>query len=421
LNPANPFRRSRRPEAPRRGGRPSFRSNKNFTRPQAPAPPLFESAPFDPSPVDFASLALDVRLARAISDLGFTQTTPVQSAVFPTVAAGEDLIACAQTGTGKTVAFLLPMLQRLLAAPAPRRGHRALILAPTRELAIQIEEDVRSLVRHTRLSGVTVCGGMSMGAQARALRAGVDIVVATPGRLLDHITNGVARFDQLGVLVLDEADRMVDMGFWPDVRRIVETLPAERQTLLFSATTSRDVMKAAKDIMRAPKMMQVGRSGGLASTITHVSHHLPTDAKAGWLDTFLAGTPQHALVFVRTKHRADRLAQTLVARGHRCAPLHANRTQRERHDAVQSFKSGRVRVLVATDIAARGLDVDGIGHVINFEPPPTVDAYVHRVGRTGRAEATGTAVTLVAPEERGAMKAIERALKLQTVPAASVL
>jgi len=420
LNPANPFRRSRRPEAPRRGGRPSFRSKKTFTRPQVPPPPVFESTPFDASPVDFASLGLDARLARAIADLGFTQTTPVQSAVFPTVAAGEDLIACAQTGTGKTVAFLLPTLQRLLAAPAGRRGHRMLVLAPTRELAVQIEDDVRSLVKHARVSGVTVCGGMSMGAQARALRAGVDIVVATPGRLLDHITNGVARFDQLSVLVLDEADRMVDMGFWPDVRRIVETLPAERQTLLFSATTSRDVMKAAKDIMRAPRMMQVGRSGGLASTITHASHHLPTDAKAGWLDTFLAKTPQHALVFVRTRHRADRLVQALAARGHRCAPLHADRTQRERLDAVQGFKSGHVRVLVATDIAARGLDVDGIGHVINFEPPATVDAYVHRVGRTGRAEATGTAVTLVAPEERGAMRAIERALKLQTVPVATL-
>jgi len=248
LNPANPFRRSRLPEALRRGGRPSFRSKKNLSRLQAPPPPVFESAPFDASPVDFATFDLDARLARAITDLGFTQTTPVQSAVFPTVAAGDDLIACAQTGTGKTVAFLLPSLQRLLATPAGRRGHRALILAPTRELAVQIEDDVRSLVKHTRLSGVTVCGGMSMGLQARALRAGVDIVVATPGRLLDHITNGMAKFDQLSVLVLDEADRMVDMGFWPDVRRIVETLPADRQTLLFSATTSHDVMKAAKDI-----------------------------------------------------------------------------------------------------------------------------------------------------------------------------
>ena len=415
MNSATPqFRTGRRQAPSRRGGRPSFQK-KTFSHSQPP-PPVFESAPFDATPVDFASLNLDERLARAITDLGFVQTTPVQSAVFSTVVAGEDLIACAQTGTGKTIAFLLPVLQRLLSgqAGAPRRGTSVMILAPTRELAVQIEDDVRSLVRHTRISGVTVCGGMSMGGQARALRAGVDIVVATPGRLLDHQMNGVARFDTLNVLILDEADRMVDMGFWPDVRRIVEALPAARQTLLFSATTSRDVMKAAKEIMRDPKMMQVGESGGLASSITHVSHHLSTDAKAGWLDTFLSKTPQHALVFVRTKHRADRLVQTLAARGHRCAPLHANRTQGQRLAAVQDFKSGHVRVLVATDIAARGLDVDGIGHVINFEPPATVDAYVHRVGRTGRADATGTAVTLVAPEERGAMRAIERALKLTT-------
>ena len=409
----------RRPEAPRRGGRPSY-PKKNFSQPQAPPPPVFESAPFDSTPVDFATLNLDPRLARAITDLGFVQTTPVQSAVFPTVAAGEDLIACAQTGTGKTVAFLLPVLQRLLTgqANAPRRGTSVMILAPTRELAVQIEDDVRSLVRHTRISGVTVCGGMSMGGQARALRAGVDIVVATPGRLLDHMNHGVAKFDGLNVLVLDEADRMVDMGFWPDVRRIVEALPTDRQTLLFSATTSRDVMKAAKDIMRDPKMMQVGKSGGLASSITHMSHHLPTDAKAGWLDTFLTKTPQHALVFVRTKHRADRLVQTLAARGHRVRRSTPTAPRDSGTPRSQDFKSGRVRVLVATDIAARGLDVDGIGHVINFEPPATVDAYVHRVGRTGRADATGTAVTLVAPEERGAMKAIERALKLTTTSAA---
>jgi ATP-dependent RNA helicase RhlE len=368
--------------------------------------------------VEFSTLNLDPRLARAITDLGFTQTTPVQSAVFPTVAQGGDLIACAQTGTGKTVAFLLPLLQRLLSTPPDgRRGTRVMILAPTRELAVQIEDDVRSLVRHTNISGVTVCGGMSMSGQARALRAGVDIVVATPGRLIDHISRQIGNFDLLEVLVLDEADRMVDMGFWPDVQRIVAALPESRQTLLFSATTSRDVMKAAKDIMRAPKMMQVGRSGGLASSITHISHHLSSDAKTGWVDHFLSKTKQHALVFVRTKHRADRLVQALSANGHLCAPLHANRTQNERYAAVEGFKSGKFRVLVATDIAARGLDVDGIGHVINFEPPATVDAYVHRVGRTGRADASGTAVTLVAPDERGAMKAIERALKLTTTPA----
>ncbi len=379
---------------------------------------MFESAPFNDTPVPFDALGLDARLARAVGDLGFEKTTPVQSAVYPAVAAGDDLVACAQTGTGKTIAFLLPTLQRLLTNPAPaRRTPRALILAPTRELALQIEDDVRSLVRYARFSGVTVCGGMSMGAQARALRDGVDIVVATPGRLIDHINRGGATFDHLEVLVLDEADRMVDMGFWPDVQRIVGVLPEARQTLLFSATTSRDVMKAAKDIMRQPKMMQVGKSGGLAPTITHVSHHIASDAKADWLNSFLARTPQHALVFVRTKHRADRLVQTLASQGHRCVPLHADRSQGQRSAAVEGFKSGRFRVLVATDIAARGLDVDGISHVINFEPPATVDAYVHRVGRTGRAEASGTAVTLIAPDERQTMRAIERALQLKTVPA----
>ncbi|MCC7125142.1 MAG: DEAD/DEAH box helicase [Acidobacteria bacterium] len=379
---------------------------------------MFESAPFNDTPVSFDALGLDARLSRAVSDLGFEKTTPVQSAVFPAIAAGDDLVACAQTGTGKTIAFLLPTLQRLLANQAQaRRTPRLLILAPTRELALQIEDDVRSLVRYARFSGVTVCGGMSMGAQARALRGGVDIVVATPGRLIDHINRGGATFEHLEVLVLDEADRMVDMGFWPDVQRIVGVLPATRQTLLFSATTSRDVMKAAKDIMRDPKMMQVGKSGGLAPTITHVSHHIASDAKAEWLNSFLARTPQHALVFVRTKHRADRLVQTLASHGHRCVPLHADRSQGQRSAAVEGFKTGRFRVLVATDIAARGLDVDGISHVINFEPPSTVDAYVHRVGRTGRAEASGTAVTLIAPDERQTMRAIERALQLKTVPA----
>ncbi len=398
----------------RRGGRPSFRASR--PAPQAPPPPVFESAPHDDTPVAFDTLSLDPRLLRAIGDLGFTQTTPVQSAVFPAVVAGDDLVACAQTGTGKTVAFLLPVLQRLLGtAAATRRSARLMILAPTRELALQISDDTRALTAHARLSGVTVCGGMSMGAQARALRAGVDIVVATPGRLIDHMTNGKVTFGAVEVLVLDEADRMVDMGFWPDVQRIVEQLPADRQTLLFSATTSRDVMKAASSIMRDAKLMQIGRAGGLANTITHVSHHIDGQAKAGWLNRFLTDTPRHALVFVRTKHRADRLAEALAAGGHKCAPLHSDRSQSQREAAVAGFKSGRYRVLVATDIAARGLDVDGIGHVINYEVPSTAETYVHRVGRTGRAEATGTAVTLVAPDERGTMRSIERALKLKIV------
>ena len=355
-------------------------------------------------------------MARAIADLGFTQTTPIQSAVYPAALAGQDLVACAQTGTGKTVAFLLPVLQRLVTSsgrPQGRPQTRLLVLAPTRELAVQIEGDVRSLVRYTGLRGVTVCGGLGIGPQIRAFRAGVDIVVATPGRLMDHIRNGAATFDALEVLVLDEADRMLDMGFWPDVMRIVEELPTARQTLLFSATTSRDVVRAAAQIMKEPKLIQVGRTGGLASAITHVSHTMPSDAKATWLNAFLRSAKGQSLVFVRTKHRADRLATRLSADGHRTATLHANRSQGERMAAVRDFKDGRVTVLVATDIAARGIDVEGIGHVINFEVPPTADAYVHRVGRTGRAQATGTAVTLVAPDEVGTLRSIERSLKLR--------
>jgi ATP-dependent RNA helicase RhlE len=366
--------------------------------------------------VAFSSVNLDARLARAVADLGFTQTTPVQSAVFPAVLSGRDIVGCAQTGTGKTVAFLLPVLQRLLASSGRQAGRpqtRLLVLVPTRELAVQIEGDVQSLARHAGLRGVTVCGGAGMGPQIRGLRAGVDVVVATPGRLLDHIANGAAHFDALSTLVLDEADRMLDMGFWPDVQRILSTLPESRQTLLFSATMSPDVVKAARQIMREPKLIQVGRTGGLAPAITHVSHAMPSEAKATWLNAFLRSAKGRSLVFVRTKHRADRLARKLEADGHRCAPLHANRSHGQRMAAVQDFRSGRVTVLVATDIAARGIDVAAIGHVINFEVPATADAYVHRVGRTGRAKETGTAVTLVAPDEVAGLRSIERSLKLR--------
>jgi ATP-dependent RNA helicase RhlE len=384
-------------------------------------PPVVAAAVITPAPaadatVSFASLPIDERLQRAITTLGFTETTAVQAAVFAPVLAGADVIAGAQTGTGKTIAFLLPMLQRMLSAPG-RTGHtRALILAPTRELAQQIEDDVRGLARHTRLSGVSVYGGVGMRPQARALRDGVDIVVATPGRLLDHIRSGQSRFTQVQMLVLDEADRMLDMGFWPDVQRIVAALPATRQTLLFSATTSSDVVKAAKQLMKDPQSIQIGQATGLSGAITHTKHEVRADQKQSWLDGFLKSTPGHALVFVRTKHRADRITRRLEEAGIRCAPLHGNRSQGQRSAAVESFKAGHVRVLVATDVAARGLDVDDIKHVINFEVPVTSDAYVHRVGRTGRASASGTAVTLVAPEEAGALRALERTLKLRLAP-----
>lgn len=366
-------------------------------------------APHDPTPIDFAGLELDPRLRAGIEDRGFEKTTPVQSAVFPIVFAGGDLIACAETGTGKTAAFLLPLMQRLLASPTT--GTRALVLAPTRELAVQIEDDFTGFAYHTSLTSVAVYGGVDGDIQARALKAGADMVVATPGRLLDHMSCGnVVDFSNVEVLVLDEADRMLDMGFWPDVNRIVSSLPAARQTLLFSATTSADVVKLAEQVMRDPKLIQIGRAGGPARTIAHVAQILPEGEKAGWLGDFLRRNRRPTLVFVRTKRFADRLASMLAGRGIRCAALHADRTQADRTAAVEGFRAGRFNVLVATDIAARGLDIDGIEHVVNYEVPHGADAYVHRAGRTGRAEATGTALTLVAPDELPNLRSIEQSI-----------
>ena len=364
-------------------------------------------------------MPLDPRLRPGIADRGFVRTTPIQSAVFPLVLDGADVIACAQTGTGKTAAFLLPIMTRLLArtpagaSPAGRPRTHVLVLEPTRELAVQIEDDFQGFAYHTPLSGVAVYGGVGADAQAHALRGGADLVVATPGRLLDHLNSGAADFGALDVLVLDEADRMLDMGFWPDVRRIVSTLPAGRQTLLFSATMSRDVTELATQIMRQPKYVQIGQARGPASTITHLAHVVPRDQKTDWLAGFLRRAEEPALVFVRTKRWADRLGQRLTARGIRCASLHADRTQSQRTAAVEGFRGGRYKVLVATDIAARGLDIYGIGHVINYEVPDTADAYVHRVGRTGRAQAAGTALTLVAPEEMPALRSIEQSIDVR--------
>lgn len=356
-----------------------------------------------------------------MEDRSFVRTTPVQSAVFPLVLQRDDVIGCAQTGTGKTAAFLLPIMQRLLASnagangePAPRvQRTRVLVLAPTRELAVQIEDDFQGFAYHTDLSGIAVYGGVPYEAQAHALRNGADLVVATPGRLIDLMNTGTADFADVQVLVLDEADRMLDMGFWPDVKRIVAALPADRQTLLFSATMSEDVTALADQIMRNPKYVQIGESRGPASTITHVARIVPRGEKVAWLAAFLRQSREPALVFVRTKRWAERLGERLAAHGIRCTALHADRSQIQRTAAVEGFRGGRYRVLVATDIAARGLDIDGIAHVINYEVPESPDAYVHRVGRTGRAEATGTALTLVAPEEMPALRLLERSFDLR--------
>jgi ATP-dependent RNA helicase RhlE len=406
-------------------------------------------APTDPVP--FESLNLDPALLLGVRDRHFVQTTPVQSATWSIVSSGDDLVACAQTGTGKTAAFLLPLMQELLqrrAAVPPKPGEkrhtRVLVLAPTRELAVQIEDDFQGFAYHAGLTGIAVYGGVAMQAQEAALRAGVDFVVATPGRLMDHMRAGATDFSALEALVLDEADRMLDMGFWPDVRRIVSSLPSStgkpggeslaiaglsdapaadsatagepvpRQTLLFSATMPDEVLKLAVEIMHEAKYVQVGQRGNPAATITHLAYAVPMQRKVDWLCRFLRQQSSGpTLVFSHTKHGADRLAQRLSAARIRCGILHADRTQVQRMQAVEGFRAGRHKVLVATDIAARGLDIDGIEHVVNFEVPRNRETYVHRVGRAGRADATGTAITLVAPEERRALETLERAFNLK--------
>jgi ATP-dependent RNA helicase RhlE len=371
---------------------------------------------FDPAPINFDNLSLDVRLLSGIRDLGWTDTRPVQSGVIPLALSGADVIACAETGTGKTAAFLVPILQRFLAKDAPDRapGTRALVLAPTRELAVQIEDQVQGLTYHTTVSSVAVYGGVPMDQQERALKAGVDIVVATPGRLMDHMRHDSINFSTLEVLVLDEADRMLDMGFWPDVQRILTALPPSRQTLLFSATMAGEVLKLTREFLHDPKLVQVGRQGGPAQTITHAVQTVPAKDKAQWLARWLReDATGPVLVFCRTKIGADRLASRLSSMGIRTAALHADRTQQQRMSAVEGFRTGAYPVLVATDVAARGLDIDGIAHVVNFEVPDTPEAYVHRVGRTGRAESTGSALTLVAPEELRALRALEKAVGVQ--------
>ena len=393
---------------------------RHCAQPQPQLPPEsgvlpYEPHAFDPAPIPFDRLTLDSRLLSGIRDLGWQETRAVQSGVIPFALDGSDVIACAETGTGKTAAFLVPILQRFLTETPPERPRtRALVLAPTRELAVQIEDQVQGLTYHTAISSIAVYGGVPMDIQERALRAGADIVVATPGRLMDHMRHDSVDFSGLEILVLDEADRMLDMGFWPDVRRILAALPARRQTLLFSATMPGEVLKLTQEFLREPKLVQVGRRGGPAQTITHAVQTVPAAEKTQWLARWLreeATGP--VLVFCRTKIGADRLATRLSSMGIRAAALHADRTQQQRMAAVEGFRTGTYPVLVATDVAARGLDIEGIAHVVNFEVPDTPEAYVHRVGRTGRAETTGSALTLVAPEELRALRALEKAVGVQ--------
>jgi len=385
--------------------------------------PALEPTLCDTTPVPFASFDLDAPLLEGIRDLGWVATRPIQSAVIRLALGGSDLIACAETGTGKTCAFVVPILQRLLtrqtdlkarpaadAEPSTAPRSRVLILAPTRELAVQIEDEIHGLAYHTSITSAAVYGGVDMGIQERALRAGVDIIVATPGRLIDHMRQQNADLGGVDLLVLDEADRMMDMGFWPDVRRIIAALPATRQTLLFSATIPDEVVRLAIEIVREPKFVQVGERSAPAKSITHRAYVVPAGQKLEWLIEHLRKPEGPVLIFSRTKIGADRLSRRLAAAGVKCIALHADRTMDQRRQAVEGFKGGRYKVLVATDIAARGLDIDGIHTVINYEMPDSPDAYVHRVGRTGRADEAGHAITLVLPEERRALALLEKSV-----------
>jgi len=353
---------------------------------------------------------LDDRLQRAVTAVGYTETTPIQEAAIPPGLDGCDLVGTAQTGTGKTAAFVLPMLQSLLTGPARSGRTRALIVTPTRELAEQVHGAVRQFSKFTDLQSATVYGGVGMEPQRRALRKGTDIIVACPGRLIDHLGRGNADLSAVGTLVLDEADRMLDMGFLPQVRRIVARTPRERQSMLFSATFAAELNQLASEVLRNPKRIAVGITAP-PTTVAHSLCPVAQREKTALLLRLLEQTDTvSVLIFTRTKHRADRLTAQIKRSGYRVAALHSNRSQGQRSEALDGFRSGKYQLLVATDIAARGLDVATISHVINYDIPATPDDYIHRIGRTGRAERNGDALTLVTADDCGIVRDIERAL-----------
>ena len=360
----------------------------------------------------FTHLKLHPDLLRGVKDLGFQRPTPIQADAIPPALEGRDLLACAQTGSGKTAAFLLPILNGLMQKPRSRPGTtRALVITPTRELAAQIVEDLRDFTVHTPISGFAVYGGVGMGPQEHAFRSGVDIIVGTPGRLLDHFRQPYAKLSGLEYLVLDEADRMLDMGFLPDIRRVLRHIPTKRQTLFFSATMPDPIVKLSREMLVNPAMINLERKAAPATGIMQAVYPVPAHLKPALLLSLLnKGDVKEALVFTKTKHRADRLAKFLEQHKVSVQRIHGNRSQAQRTDALAGFKSGKYRVLVATDIAARGIDVTALGHVINFDVPGVPDDYIHRVGRTARAELTGSAYTLVAPEDEGSIRDIERAI-----------
>ncbi len=352
----------------------------------------------------FAKLGLSPKVLEGVSAAGYTDPTPIQLRGIPIVLSGRDLIGSAQTGTGKTAAFALPILSRL----GQRGALRTLVLEPTRELAAQVETAIRDYGRFTNLRTTVVFGGTGYGKQDEALRQGVDILVATPGRLLDQIQRGMVKLDKIEILVLDEADRMLDMGFMPDVRRIVDRCPRTRQTMLFSATIPPEIEQLCKWALRSPETIEIGLRRSPAETVTHALYPVASDQKQELLLELLKRTDyDQVLIFCRTKHGADRVARNLTQAGHPVAVLHSNRTQREREQALNGFRNGRYEVMVATDIAARGIDVQQISHVINFDVPHHPEDYVHRIGRTGRALAAGDAFTIVIAEDISEIASIE--------------
>jgi ATP-dependent RNA helicase RhlE len=366
----------------------------------------------------FTRLGLHPDLLRGVKELGFSRPTPIQEQTIPPALAGKDLLACAMTGSGKTAAFVLPILQRLL--DKPRGTTRALVLTPTRELAAQIDAHLRELAVHTPLSGAAVYGGVGMGPQEHAFRSGVDVIVATPGRLLDHFRHPYAKLPGLEVLVLDEADRMLDMGFLPDVRRVLKHIPSKRQTFMFSATMPAPIVQLSREILSDPVMVDLQRKAAPAVGITQAIYPVSEELKAPlFLELLNRKEIGNVIVFTRTKHRANRLAEFLERHRVSVARIHGNRSQNQRTEALDGFRDGKFRVLVATDIVARGIDVEQLGHVVNFDVPNVPEDYVHRVGRTARAEATGDAFTFAAPEEERDLRAIERAIG-KTLPRITV-
>jgi ATP-dependent RNA helicase RhlE len=360
--------------------------------------------------MSFIELQLRSELLRKCESLGYTEPTPIQAKAIPIVLSGADLIGCAETGTGKTAAFLLPIIQRLSETKSIR-GVRVLILAPTRELTLQTETAYKQLALKTSPRCVAVIGGANMNKQREGLRNGAGVVVATPGRLLDHMERGSLDLSHVETLVLDEADRMLDMGFWPSIRRVLAVLPKSRQTLLFSATMSASIEQVARSTMRAPKLIEVDKRGQAATMVAQFAYPVAAESKTALLIELLENEREpfeRVLVFTRTRRGAERLSHILQARDHSVNRIHADRTQPQREAALRDFKGGQTRVMVATDIAARGIDVTAVSHVINYDVPMAPEDYVHRIGRSGRAGIPGRAITLVSPAEELSMRGIER-------------